>query len=1513
MSDWAAAPETSLPAAQPQVWDSAPLAGPTPQQRAVVGANDNGDEAAKAVKIAKETGIPAPVVASDVAGYDEHARRQAAIKATDNPYISKYIGGNPMGAAVSGDDYPMLDEVSQHLQNLEQDRINGKAHVGLFQGIPEMAEMLTSAPGREKLWSALKELPGALVTGLIDFAKVPGQVQSGDINLNEQEGLDKAISFGLDVALGTGGKIKTGKGMVPEGAVNFDTFMSTLRGMKTREEIDAFLRSKAEADTPPGALLQIEKAKAGSEALDAALEVAQESKTKVRSPDMFEEFAAAHGDTNLHIDANKVMELYQREGKVPVEGDGLLGFIPDLAQKVAAGVETGGEVTVPLSKYLAHVDPAVHEGLKDSVRLHDDGVTLEEAEAYKDAVKAFDTEAKPEPVEPEPGLLKTVAADAAEAPTIAAKQDLFLNQLFKEPKAVGLTEPEFKKYSDKIEAANKAMIQRSIERDVARRTAPAWKANEATVRAEVEDQFAQQGRFAAQKYIEDNKIELTPEVADQIAPLFGYGTGSALQTALKGAPDFAEAVKAEISARMEAQFGNRRAGIVQEARELALSDDWHGILAEEVRILAKAAGGEPALGYRELVDWAKSTFDGTNVVDAANWEKMRRAVERGGREAEKALLKGDVLEAFKAKQRQMLAMVLAKESISLQKEIDVAERKIDRFSSEEVIKSIDQAHLEQIRQMLASVGVPQQFAPLANTGALRDFVADAEGQIAVAPWLMDGSQPKLQDMTVQQFRDFMKTMKSLEHVGRMAMTVENARGKAELQNVVFDIKKELERFDFIDQPQNPSIVQRTMSVGRRIIGAHLLIERMLDYTDQYNPHGPLTEWLDRPLRDSNSKEIVLTEQVTKMLRDLKKHVDPSINELIENDLIPDAMAKSGLMQMSRANLRQLMLNTGNWSNLGKTTEGFGINEADLRRFIDKHANANDVAAVNGIWAVFDHLKPEADAMQLRDTGVPVDKIEPQGWEVKAGKLNGGYYPLVYDKMNSDIVGHMAAKNPIFAPTYVSATTPHGYTEARTGYKGALDLTGSFLASRIQGMIHDIAFREAVRNANKLISNQEFRTALAQRWGVENAELLPGWLKDIANSHTLDDNYAQGIARSMALVRQNTISTLIAFNPGTFIKHGFTAMLLSMDRVGVGPLAEAVREIGVKGAAKTAKDLVTRNENVPDENFMQAFRDTIDQGERGENARQFILDSSPVMRNRNRQYEDSIRGAVDAMNKAGTAKMLADTRQQAMLYGRLAVAYSDGMSAMPTWLAAYRKAYLGGETHADAAFIADKEVSRTHGSNFVGDQPLVTRIQNGMAGEVMRWFVPLYRFWNHVVNSNLQLAWDVAATVRGPKPGYEQEPGANAANISKKIAVILATIYIEEQASAALDEDKKGFLHAMAMSSLRYFGGGIVGLREATNALAGGYEPSVGLLGTVMKSASQTAKDIYKSTSTGASVSKDWLIHTATAIGMLTGIGGTQVGKTGSFIKDLAVSRERPRTFNEYRQGLRTGHSKARKF
>lgn len=1742
MSDtWDAAPLADN-VVRPNAWDNAPLTQPAPtvQQRAAVQSADNGEEAARALKLGRKTGVNPSLIQTDLPGYDAHARAEDAKQATANPAIARYLEGNPIAASVSGDDYDALERSSQAVQALNQDRLNGSSALSTLSRIAQAAKEgavkgIGESPGPTGVTNEFIE--AMQKTGIF---RQPGAAPVGLQFLNEATILPTAAAINT-LMRGVGGAIVGAGSVLGQGAreagadnragvfgvaspdrlerefQNFavfgmtaspfraqapaaprmlttEEFLGRVQAQVDREAIDAFI-NRAPENKP---VLMLTKAEDASAGLDRAIEVAQESKTKTRDPNLFAESVAAHDPGELHIDAGKVAELYQREGKVPAEGDGLLGFVPGLADKIESAAATGGEVTVPVADYIAHVDPTVHQGLKDVVRLHNDGVTLTEAkEAEENFVQGYHgstdvvTNFDPEQTRlgrgvffaEDPALASKfaqgVATDSdpifiygedtpksitrfvremsgnAEAQRISAmiekaeaipdksnseeyskaankindelrkisslseevgggapnvtrakidlgrtyKADMggkfdwdkerdaikhaidngynsvtfdntgagkyytvfnknqirtgsegvlnaveqaavkekglmgldtkvFMNMVFEDAAALNITEPEFKAYSDKVARAEQYILDRAVKvnRDkIAQALSAEWKRNEAAVRSEVETNVASSGVFAAEKFLRENKIQLGGDnidlVADDLAPLFGFDSGDLLRRALteletvqaadnkpvrRQREDF---IKAETARLMEERHGRLAEKIAQEAREIALADHTFDVLADEVRILASASGVRPPLGREAMVDWARGRFEASGISDAANLEKLQRAVAKGGREAEKALLKGDYPEAFQAKQRQFLAAVVAKESLKLQKVIDSTEVKIDRYTSEQVVASMDQTHLEAIREMLASVGVPQIHAPVQPPVPLRDLVAESQGQLAVAPWLEEGRPPQIKDMTVEQFRAFADSLKSMEHVGRQAKKLFSAQGEAELQNVIVDVKTELERFKFVDQPAAPSIAQRAKSIGRYALGSHLLVERMFDYIDKFNPEGPLTKYIDRPLRDSNVKELQLTERASAMLRDLYPYVDASLVEQVPNTLIRDALDKTGFRKMTRQSLRQVMLNTGNFSNMQKLTEGYGINEADLRRWVDQHAKPADVAWVNGVWKIFEMLKPEADAMQLRDTGVPVDTIPAQAWDVKGGKLNGGYYPIVYDKYNSDIVGHRAAQNPIFDSHYVQATTPHKYTEARTEYKGALDLEGAFLSSRIQGMIHDIAFREAVRSANRLISNQEFRTALAQRWGKEYVELLPGWLKDIANSHNLDDAYAQGLARGMSLIRQNVVNTLIGYNPSTVLKHGFTALVMSANRVGALDLLGATKELGLKGSASTAADLVRRGEAiVPDEMFMQAFRDNLDRGERGEGLRQFVLQSSAVMRNRSRQVDDTIRGAIDKMDQFGVLGAFKNLREKNIQYGRFAVAFSDQLSAVPTWYAAYKQAYTGGASHADSVFIADKEVSRAHGSQFVGDQPAVTRLGNTPMAEFFKLFTSLFKFYNHFANNNFQFAWDSAEYLRGNK---RQEPGANAARISAWTASVISVLMIEYAAGAALDKDKKGPLHTLMMGALHLFGGQFIILREITSGAAHGYGPASGLMGTIWKAGEETVKDIGKASGAKAGLAKNWIKHTADSIGFATGLATSQVGRTGQFVSRVAQGQERPRTFDQWRQGLRTGSMKPR--
>src|SRR5215813_1904582 len=374
---------------------------------------------------------------------------------------------------------------------------------------------------------------------------------------------------------------------------------------------------------------------------------------------------------------------------------------------------------------------------------------------------------------------------------------------------------------------------------------------------------------------------------------------------------------------------------------------------------------------------------------------------------------------------------------------------------------------------------------------------------------------------------------------------------------------------------------------------------------------------------------------------------------------------------------------------------------------------------------------------------------------------------------------------------------------RTNYYGWIDMNGTLMKSKIHQMVHDIAFREAVRNAQKLISHPDFNLMMTQYWGEEYARLFKPWLRDIANVQNVDDSFAMGAAHAMALIRGGIVRTLVAFNPGTFMKHGLSALSMSLAQPQARGFMKAAVKLGLPAMIQAARDLLYTRKEVVDKEFTGAVEEILKNAQ----TREFIIQSSPLFRARQQKYPDTIRGAYERASNYGLMQTLARVSEAAGRLGNFPVALSDMVSAMPVWLAAYKKALVRTGDHKDAVFEADRVTARAHGSSFVGDKPAVMRTGVGFAAQLARSFVSLYNFWNHEFNNLLQLAWDIGAKAKG-----REEPGANMQRIIERMfLLVIAMIFIEEFAAPYHDEKenlvKRGFL-----ATLRFFGGQITGLR-----------------------------------------------------------------------------------------------------
>lgn len=389
------------------------------------------DQSARAQQLSDATGAPAPYIEGDM----EHFERQHRIALNDqlikqNRFLQDYALSHPMAAKVSSDDWSQLDEVSDKLHPLgeqgsalvswlRQDHYlyDGKdvykALHGFRQGFGDQpfgyrgADQATSIEKATGLYSRPDDVTWALshpmmaatlgrATGLGELG-VEGmaRVTNGLIGLG-REGVasifgestanvfDNAAQAAVDPAtqqtlmsIGPAGAIPAG---MARGAELLGDFLKAYRAATP------WVRAGLEPPAGLHPLLDEAKklqAKEDINALDEALAEAAKSATRERSPTLFADFVRSHiGDREIGIDSAAVRELYG--DKVPSGDDNLLGWIPDLDQRLAGAELTGGDVRVPLADWLANVDPDVAKQLHDDIRVRDGGLTINDTKIGQD-------------------------------------------------------------------------------------------------------------------------------------------------------------------------------------------------------------------------------------------------------------------------------------------------------------------------------------------------------------------------------------------------------------------------------------------------------------------------------------------------------------------------------------------------------------------------------------------------------------------------------------------------------------------------------------------------------------------------------------------------------------------------------------------------------------------------------------------------------------------------------------------------------------------------------------------------------------------------------------------------------------------------------------------------------------------------------------------------------------------------------------------------------------------------
>jgi len=1120
------------------------------------------------------------------------------------------------------------------------------------------------------------------------------------------------------------------------------------------------------------------------------------------------------------------------------------------------------------------------------------------------------------------------------------------DDLFTKAAAIGMTKDQYSRYQELIakrQAEDLEHQQARADKLARQQQTKEWKENFASTRKEVEADLSSRPDLAADRFLRTGELYgkkakrvkiasadvpeelrrqlpndyLSPDGvrADDLAGLFGYQSGEQLLRRLAGlegerklegltpAAHFSRMVDAETEREMRKRFGNLEENILEEAKDHVISQTQMDLLHEEMLALGQKAGGELAISKEDVKDWVKQEFNRA-ALGQHSTDKYLAQAGRAGAKAERALLDDKPTDAFKAKQEQYLSFLLANEAKRLEKERKGFDRIAKRFAKREV-SGVPSEYTNWIHDILMRTGnvVRRSVQDLQEAigreaqGDLEKFVqaknydsAIWEGDenspsdfqvMPVAPFLFDSNYRKpVEQMTPEEFRAVHNSLKTLIKNGADEKKILVAGEKRDLTETISTMTSQLAKL-FEGKEKQYAFGHKDQGVGHalRTYWASLLqIESIFNRFDRGDPKGIFRKAVTQPIFEGSHTANTLETKYSRLYKGLPDFGD--LKKRVENTLFRDPLEDGELKEgFTRGNLLAVLQNVGNASQLDKLARGYKIQDKNsIMQWLFQNTTKEDWDRAQKLGDIFEQLFEESAGMYQELSGVAPAKIDIRPIETPFGTYRGWYHPIVYDPLRPGSSKKLMGPSPLEDGSYYRVATPSGYTKARTGYAAPIKLDFDAIPTKMKAMINDIAMRPAVTEVAKVFYDPKFQMAVTKTYSKEIKDLLIPYLKDIAGQRQYKDAAQTAAMRYLEYARQNVTATLIGLNPSTVLKHGPTAAALS------------IKEVGAASFLRELTGLLSMNDELGERNWTFAMKGGIVDGK--------PWGGSEELQRRHRNWQETLSGAQQDLFGENTL------RNSVIKFGATPVAISDLLSAVPTWLAAYKDQIRAGAEHGDAVAFADTAVRRAHGSSAVAARPRIMR-----GGPLAQLATPFYTFFNEMFQRQYEMAWRAKDAIEGRSLEQERSGEYKAGlkelpNLAKGLWAFIVFPALVEQLVSPIATGQEPTAVKVASWGARTMASSLPLVRDLVEAYLGGRDPTVGLYATSAKMLTDSLKDIGKGeVSLNKAHAGKTIRHTITAFGALSGLANAQMGRTAQFVYDYSTGQQRPRDLKDVFNGL----------
>ena len=865
-----------------------------------------------------------------------------------------------------------------------------------------------------------------------------------------------------------------------------------------------------------------------------------------------------------------------------------------------------------------------------------------------------------------------------------------------------------------------------------------------------------QERRRLRKVIVENDFGFT---ADDMAPYFGFDSGSDLIVALARRESLQKARARMVAERMAAMYPEGTADFVAQGATAEVTKALEGrlgrVLEAELDAIGAKVGGEKGRVILAAIRQAARRQVAGMTLTELDPARYARAAQKAAKDYLEAIAKGDgVIAAFQAKRAHAWALEMWRAASEAQAQGEKIRRYLGTFediAKRSKIRKAGGTYLAAIDALLEGIEFRKRSGPsLQKRAGLAAYLAEMEasGDTVAIPVeaRTDALLKNYRQMSLDELIGVEAAVSNLETLARLKNKLTGIQAARRLEATSGELADSIhDNWAEKGDGKIPHGMKAELEAFLRRSRADLLkIEFLCRALDGGKTAGLAHTLIFQPMARAEAEKMRLMEQI---MGEFKRPFDAmSIEERMRLHRKVDFLGE----QLTFSEVIAIALNWGNEGNREKLLGGYkhkGWTEERVQARLDELLEARDWQLVTHTWKTIDTLFPMISDLARRAVGVEVEKVQGVTIHTRHGPVQGGYYPVVYDRrQRGPRVGKgLALKDPeelaqmksgqLWENNFMSpgGLVERGFTKSRTKYAAPILLSLSVVPAHVGEVIHYLTHYEAVRDVDKLLRQDVVKTAIEDAVGVEGYRAFRPWLQSIANN---------GRAATTALYYEMFLRKARLGTSIVMLGAKFTTGLIQ-----------------ALGLLPAMKELKTKH-------LLSGFNTFLRQG--------FIeaREQSPSFRYQEEHFDRDLGDMYDRM--ASSFGEVNHLRNQVTTLSMAWIKLVQGSVNAVTWYAAREQAEVQG--HADPIAYADSVVRLTQSSGGVKDLAAVQR-----GSESQKLFTVMYTYFSTLFGQlaepipdtktgrqkaaimaarwwwTVMLPVVVEALMRGKKPDHGDEP------------------------------------------------------------------------------------------------------------------------------------------------------------